>query len=419
MIRPEWYDLIDLEPQDGRPPSLSRGEVVAMALSVSLPIQVAWAILFSLRGILQLPNSALLSFAVPLLIPLVLILLGLMGKPLLQRQSWALGPTYLARRVGGLQSLDTVTFILILALAGLWVLLSPSALFSPMVPSAVHAVLALGALRRIRALPDDSDSDEADEGEEEVEMGEGSHHVFVVKLASGPHAINIWIPQGVRLALRQANIDAGGFLYQENHEAVTLLDRAPVEGTGHVEMSAIAKALTNLEKRTGMSRFNLANRALAAVQTNIAYEYDIDSTGDVPGGPYKEYGRFALETIHDGVGDCDCTALLCSSLLAFAGFRSCLFFVRFQKHGTESYHLAVGIDVEDCLGSPAAFNDALMTISHDGRSYLYGETAIDWGELGWGSLPGRRTRTGPLSWDNMEGEEMVIERILPVPAVNL
>jgi hypothetical protein len=146
---------------------------------------------------------------------------------------------------------------------------------------------------------------------------------------------------------------------------------------------------------------------LMFVQRAIGYKFDRDSTGEFPGGPYAEYGRFAVETVYDQVGDCECTSLLCASLLAYLGFSAALLWVVVPTD-TDSNgvnHIAVGLEVTAALraGLPDGSLDTVEALDGTGRRYLYGETALDGFVLPFGCLP---------DWGQLK-----IEKVVPIVPV--
>jgi hypothetical protein len=223
------------------------------------------------------------------------------------------------------------------------------------------------------------------------------------------YKVGIRITPEVLAALRKINADAVGALYQESPEAVTLEDRPPAAGIGQDELLRMCRQIASICRRHKLTPLQIANAVLSFVQLAITYAFDEDSTKGFAGGPFEEYGRFPVETIHDTVGDCECTGILCASLLAYLGFKSALLFVTINDSatGAPAYHVAAGLDAEGALlvepGVADAF-DYIVSTDGSGRRYLYGETAIDDSTMAFGSIPPQ--------WKEM----LSVRRVIPIQA---
>ena len=227
--------------------------------------------------------------------------------------------------------------------------------------------------------------------------------------ASEDSRVGVCVPAEVIEKLRRLNTDAKGALYQQDgykkSVAVALCQDSPVDGLGTQELERLSRQMRFRAREASWSQFEYASQLLWFAQRAIPYSFDEDSTAHLPGGPYEEYGRFALETLVDGTGDCECTALLCASVLAYAGFHCALILVRIEGNEFEpsSGHAAVGLMVKGVEGSllDVGLWKSLPLLSKDGRDYLYGETAIDSDQPeGFGYFP--------ESWrDRMEIREIV------------
>lgn len=87
-------------------------------------------------------------------------------------------------------------------------------------------------------------------------------------------------------------------------------------GAFNYEISQVAKYLTDFANSELLSDIEFAGLILSFTHEQcIAYQYDKESTG------HDEYMRLPLETLYDAVGDCDCKAILASSLFKTLGFR--------------------------------------------------------------------------------------------------
>ena len=106
----------------------------------------------------------------------------------------------------------------------------------------------------------------------------------------------------------------------------------------------------------GMDRTEFARLILSFVQ-NIPYVTDEESTG------HREYWKYPLETLWDGGGDCEDSAILCDTLLMMAGYD--VAFILFQDHAMS----AVSVDVDG------------HHVEQDGIEYVMCETTNVW-EMG-------------------------------------
>ncbi len=116
-----------------------------------------------------------------------------------------------------------------------------------------------------------------------------------------------------------------------------------------------------------------ADYALAFVQGGIAYLAD---------PPYVEWPLYPLETLVDGEGDCEDTAILYVSLLKARGVACQLAFVDTDDDGSPDHVLAL---VE--VSSPAAVQSGATVFELDGTLYAVAETAAGYLALGldpWG-----------------------------------
>lgn len=87
-------------------------------------------------------------------------------------------------------------------------------------------------------------------------------------------------------------------------------------GIGSNEIEQISNYLRKFADEHYFSNYHFAVLILSFVhEQNIKYSYDEDSTG------FLEYARFPIETIYDTTGDCDCKAILASTLFKKLGFR--------------------------------------------------------------------------------------------------
>jgi len=98
------------------------------------------------------------------------------------------------------------------------------------------------------------------------------------------------------------------------------------------------------------SKTDAAYNIVAFVQS-IPYSKDYLSTG------FNEYPRYPIETLVDGTGDCEDTAILTAALLKEMNYDVVLI--------SPPGHMAIGITCSDCSGTYYV---------HDGKKYFYLET---------------------------------------------
>ena len=223
-------------------------------------------------------------------------------------------------------------------------------------------------------------------------------------------------PVGVRIApdllqrLREINAVADGRLYTTEPLAVTLMDRAPAEGVGRDEVLRFTAQILSCARKHSLSRLQFANAVLVFVQRVIRYQLDKDSTAQFAMGPFKDYGRFAVETLHDQVGDCECTSLLCATLLAYLGFETALVWVLVPEGGQSktANHMAVGVEVAEVLMESTVTGglDIVAATDGSGKRYLYGETAMEGATLPFGCIP--------ADWSGLK-----VEKTVPISRVKV
>jgi len=193
-------------------------------------------------------------------------------------------------------------------------------------------------------------------------------------------AVGVAVPAEFPAWVRQIREKYGGALYQSEQFTGTVRMVRCWELPGGAMLIPALRSLTNqIATRAlwaGWSRPRLAAEVLAFVQREIRYAPDDASTG------VGEYGRFPLETLIEGHGDCECTALLCAALLCYLGFGSALLVM--------PSHAAVGLRIEkDWENEPALFDWTRCELLRAGKdSYFFGETAVDgepWPR--WGTIP--------------------------------
>ncbi len=150
------------------------------------------------------------------------------------------------------------------------------------------------------------------------------------------------------------NLDTGGRDPPEYTDA--LFRRYAV--TGDETIRLLANVL--MEQSEGMSEVDRVNFILRYVQSCIEYEYDTDAKGA------EEYWKYPCETLYEGRGDCEDSALLFASIMKCMGYDTAILI--FPSHA------AVGISgVEGSSGTG---------FESGGRTYLYCETTATGWTLG-------------------------------------
>ena len=104
----------------------------------------------------------------------------------------------------------------------------------------------------------------------------------------------------------------------------------------------------------GMGNDEKARTLLTFIQDAIDYETDMQSTGR------EEWFKSVYETVYDGVGDCEDTAIMFTSVGRLMGLD--IMMVDFVGH------LGAAVVMDDCSGTGWTY---------DGRTYWYCETAVD------------------------------------------
>ena len=108
--------------------------------------------------------------------------------------------------------------------------------------------------------------------------------------------------------------------------------------------------------------FNRAFCVLKFAQNAIKYRKDSETT------PKSDWPRYPVETLAEGIGDCEDVAILCCSILARLGFSVALFLTQ--------NHMAFGV-----AGAPDLEGDYVVD-KDTGQKYYYGEATADGWRLG-------------------------------------
>jgi hypothetical protein len=134
-------------------------------------------------------------------------------------------------------------------------------------------------------------------------------------------------------------------------------------------------------QKNGYSEYEILSLAVAFVQS-LDYTSDNQTTG------FDEYPRYPIETLVDGGGDCEDTAILAASLIKSMGYGVIL--LRLDNLPDNKSHMAVGVKCDDDF--PGAY------WQYEGERYFYLETTAS----GWqiGQLPedyrGKIARVFPM-----------------------
>lgn len=396
---------------DAKP--LTKAEAVVFGLLVAIVLEVGWVVWLALRPHepLGYQRTVLHQYVVPLALTVIpVVLMFLVPRDLLQR-SWAGTVLIHSRERGELRAWD-VGLIAVSVAGFVMLVFRPQVGFwaSALIMLIDVALVCIGVgwlqerldftKRRWQfELPEWLKADEKEEPTPEesdtvVGPDDGADPLMPVTVGGQekPETVGVFLPPELIPRLRAINAGAEGRLYHSEPHAVVLVDRDPAKDEGKDELLRLCRQFVGIAKKHSLSRMQFANLILAFVQEVIAYELDEESTAEFPDGPFKEYGRFALETIHDQVGDCECTSILCLSLLAYLGYQAALIIVKITDPHTDEveWHAAVGLDADDCLFSGAPAKEGFECISAtdgSGRRYLYGESAIDGATMAFGSVP--------------------------------
>jgi PKD repeat protein len=132
-----------------------------------------------------------------------------------------------------------------------------------------------------------------------------------------------------------------------------------------------------LWNRVGQDHDEFLHEALAFVQGAIRYRAD---------PPGVEHPLYPLETLADGVGDCEDTAILFVSLLRAMDIPCKLAFVDTNSDGTPDHVLAF-VAIPDSMVPTLRCAGAVTTFAWEGRTFAVAETAVDQGIYALGCDP--------------------------------
>lgn len=414
-----WWGFRIRLPLDYSPKPVTRGESLASALLAASLITALWALV----AVMLPTDSWRTAIGVPLLILVAASPLALAPAKLLEGSgiaAWMI----LSREKGSLRRWDRWLALFSVAFTAV----SLFRIARPIGPAMFCMLLELGAgtillvaqecvcssrkrspipipewLRGRLKVKENEDSPEQ-ERDFVIPPENGAKPLYQFKVAEGQrYPVGVVIPDDLISALRQLNRVHSGYLYQKEPQAAVLADRPPTENLGREQLESLCSQVLSIARRHELGRLELANAILTFVQTEIPYGFDHDTTAGFEGGPFEEYGRMPPESLHDSVGDCECTSILCSSLLAYLGFETALLSVVVDSGN----HMAVGLLVDSVLLSGASLEglDTVKAEDNGGRGYLYGETALDGCNLPFGAIP--------VNWkDGLKVEEV---RVIGLP----
>jgi transglutaminase-like putative cysteine protease len=152
--------------------------------------------------------------------------------------------------------------------------------------------------------------------------GKGIDRVWEWKtLARNDHAsVTLWLRESIFTTREVAN---------PSHSGITLpihglLDDLIENGSKDIEVQEAARQLLDFARSRRYNYFEEAQNTLQFVQT-IPYRTDQETKN-------KEYFRYAVETLYEDVGDCDCKAILAATLFRLMGLRSVLMLSTVEEH---------------------------------------------------------------------------------------
>ncbi len=191
--------------------------------------------------------------------------------------------------------------------------------------------------------------------------------------------LGVQLRSGLRQHMEETLGRIGPTYFKRNKylSSLEMIDPAtgPLKGEGAVELRRLAAQVLTRANHAGWGKLRMAEILLHMVQDAITYRLDKDSTG------HSDYGRFPLQTLADGVGDCEDSALLLCALLSNVGIECALLITETEESG----HAAVALKVAEKEAHLAGSDHELL--AYGGALWLYGETAIDGGNESWGRLP--------------------------------
>ncbi len=198
-------------------------------------------------------------------------------------------------------------------------------------------------------------------------------------------SLGVPVAEEILSAIRAINLQHEGRYFQHDDYRGTLAmvhgDGPEVAGRGIPEMRRLVAQAAKVAIAQKWTAYQFACRLLLFVQRNIRYALDDVSTQRILGQALDEYGRFPLETLVDGEGDCEDTAILAVAMLATAGFPCAFAIVETSPSAMagSGRHALVGLRLDAKVApmvDPAQL-DPTSCFVHNGHRYIVGETATD------------------------------------------
>ncbi|MEM2294569.1 MAG: hypothetical protein QXX41_14970 [Nitrososphaerota archaeon] len=154
-------------------------------------------------------------------------------------------------------------------------------------------------------------------------------------------------------------------------------------------IQSLAAILLTKAKELGFGEYDTTNFILRFVQDH--YLKDDEAT------PYDEYPKFPVETIVEGWGDCEDSAILYAALMKAAGYDVILLAL--------PNHMAVGVALSNPI--PGIY------VNHNGKLYFYAETTSSKWLVGQAPeiYHDQRVRIMPIP-DNPEGTQLKLKTII-------
>lgn len=136
-------------------------------------------------------------------------------------------------------------------------------------------------------------------------------------------------------------------------------------------MNHLASVLRDEAEDKGWGEFKTVSFALSFVQS-------LPFTPDNVTTEYDEYPRYPVETIVDGGGDCEDTAILFSSIIRGMGYNTVLLLLK----GGERFHMATGVRISQNVVDDWNADYPLAHYESENKTYAYCETTGEGWELG-------------------------------------
>lgn len=180
----------------------------------------------------------------------------------------------------------------------------------------------------------------------------------------------------------ELNLNSADYTYYRNMPRGYGYGHYTREQPGHEVLDAVAKALWFISKQHDLDDWEAINMTVAFVQ-QLGYQEEKNCK--------IEHAKYPIETLVDGGGDCEDTAILLASLLKKLGFSTVLI--------SPPGHLAVGIACDNCGGT---------YVKYEGQEYYYIETTYPGWEIG--EIPEQFNTEGCKLYEVFTPEDVTIRR---------